>query len=147
MKFRQFINKVQENMITFMQGRYGIDELGKFLFKFMFLLWVLGFIFGDAGTNLFGRLMSLLILADISWVYFRCLSKNKPTRYKENERFKKIKTNCKNIWIRFKYQLFQCKKYHIYKCPDCKQKIRIPRGHGKIEVTCPKCQRKFIKHS
>ena len=39
----------------------------------------------------------------------------------------------------------QKKIYRFYKCKQCKQKIRVPRGRGKIEITCPKCQNHFIK--
>ncbi len=38
-------------------------------------------------------------------------------------------------------------KYKVFKCPNCKQKVRVPKGHGKIEITCPRCRANFIKHT
>lgn len=68
-------------------------------------------------------------------------------RYKENETFVKHADKFLNLFGDLKYNISQRKIYHIYKCPECKQKIRIPRGKGKIEVRCPKCGKTFIKHS
>ncbi len=93
-----------------------------------------------------------LILYILGWVlviycYFRVFSRNIPKRYAENQAFLsktyKIRTffqKQKNIWQ-------QRKTHHIYTCPSCKQKIRIPKGKGKIEVRCPKCGTTFIKKS
>jgi len=41
----------------------------------------------------------------------------------------------------------QTRDYRFYKCPTCKQEVRVPKGHGKIEITCPKCREKFIRRS
>ena len=39
------------------------------------------------------------------------------------------------------------KHFRFFKCPACRQKIRVPRGKGRIEITCPRCGSKFIKKS
>ena len=60
--------------------------------------------------------------------------------------------NCDGIRLRAwfstqKNLLAQRKTHQIYKCPTCRQKIRVPKGKGKIEIRCPKCQTRFIKKS
>lgn len=34
-------------------------------------------------------------------------------------------------------------QYCIFVCPSCGQKIRIPKGHGKIMIHCRKCGKEF----
>ena len=69
---------------------------------------------------------------------YRILSKNHNSRYKENY----IYLNYRNILYskinKVKYNLDQRKMYHIFKCPSCRQKVRIPKGKGKVTITCPK---------
>lgn len=81
------------------------------------------------------------------YTYFRMFSKNHAARYAENQRYL-------NATARFRYWFDQQKKlanerkyHHIYVCPKCRQKIRIPKGKGKIMVRCPKCHHEFQRRS
>ena len=134
---------MKEKLIRFMQGRYGVDQLSKFLLILGLVVVVISALFNSRVS---------LILYILGWVlviycYFRVFSRNIPKRYAENQAFlaKTYKIRMffqkqKNIWQ-------QRKTHHIYTCPSCKQKIRIPKGKGKIEVRCPKCGTTFIKKS
>ena len=39
------------------------------------------------------------------------------------------------------------RKYHIYRCPNCKQEVRVQGDVGRIQIHCPKCGNNFIKTS
>lgn len=83
----------------------------------------------------------------IIYCYFRIFSKNITKRYAENQKYLAKTYKLRSFFYKQKELMKQRKVYHIYKCPSCKQKIRIPRGKGKIEVRCPKCGTTFIKKS
>ena len=68
-------------------------------------------------------------------------------RYAENQLYLKYTAGIRKKISAIRYGFSQRKHYHIYKCPSCGQKIRIPRGKGKIEIRCPKCNAHFIKKS
>lgn len=131
---------MKEKLIRFMAGRYGVDSLGKFTL-----------VAGLAAMLLAGWFDSLLLVI-LAWVliicsYFRMFSKNIYKRAAENQTFLGKTYKLRSWFTRQKNLSAQRKDYHIYKCPGCRQKIRIPRGKGKIEVRCPKCSRTFIKKS
>lgn len=135
---------MKERLGRFMQGRYGVDTLSKFL-----LVCGLVAVFGAA---LFDSPLASSVCNMLGWLvilicYFRLFSRNVTKRYAENHAFlaKTYKIRC--FFQRQKEMLKQRRVYHIYRCPGCKQKIRIPRGKGKIEVRCPKCGTTFIKKS
>ena len=123
-----------------MTGRYGVDDLSKFLLGVAVVLCVLSLFLRS------GLLNALVFLALIV-LYFRIFSRNFSARSHENSVFLKYKNRVTGFWTGQINLLKQRKDYHIYTCPQCKQKIRIPRGKGKIEITCPKCRNKFIKKS
>ncbi|MDO5418142.1 MAG: hypothetical protein Q4F29_13145 [Lachnospiraceae bacterium] len=124
----------------FMTGRYGADQLTRFLNGCIIVLLII---------NLFARTQILywLAVALLCYCYFRMFSRNISARFKENERYMGYRFRVMEAWKKWKFKAEQTWKYHIYKCPSCGQKIRIPRGKGKISIHCPKCHTDFIKRS
>lgn len=131
---------MKEKFIRFMSGRYGIDQFSKFLLIMVFVLIILSRIIEI-------REIYWISVALILYTYFRMFSKNYSKRYKENQTYLKFH----NRFLGFFRQKIniqkQRKDYHIYNCPSCKQKIRIPRGKGKVSIRCPKCKTEFVKKS
>ena len=123
-----------------MQGRYGMDYLGRFTIILGLAAIILSMFIDSA-------ILSILAWACIIYAYFRMFSRNIYKRSSENQAFltKTYKIRC--FFARQKNMMAQRKTHHIYKCPACKQKIRVPRGKGRIEIRCPKCNTTFIKKS
>ena len=131
---------MKERMQRFMAGRYGNDQLNQFIFIVAIISMVLEII---TRQSLFYTLtLVLLILA-----YVRVFSRNINKRYEENMKFLQKEDAILNKFRKQKYYVAQRRNFHIYTCPQCKQKIRIPKGKGKISITCPKCRTSFIKKS
>ncbi len=127
-------------MMQFMQGRYGADQMGQMLSAVSMVFLII---------SLFSRNQAwfLLALIGIVYNYFRMFSKNISKRYAENQKYLTMTAGIRRKIASWKSQLAQRKIYHIYRCPGCKQKIRVPRGRGKIEIRCPKCNTRFVKKS
>lgn len=143
MRFRDYLIKFNNFMYTHMQGRYityGYDALSKFLFGITLILIFINIIASSG-------IISLITLFLIIYCYYRLLSKKIPERYKENEQYISIRNKVVGFFKNFKYYADQARHYHIYKCPGCGQKIRIPRGKGNIMVRCPKCNTEFKKRA
>ncbi len=130
---------MREKFYRFMQGRYGSDQFNRFLMILVIVCLVISW-FGPDAFYLVG--IGILIYA-----YFRMLSKNIYKRRAENSAYLQYEYKVKRTFATWKRDMAQRKTHHIYRCPSCKQKIRIPRGKGKIEVRCPKCGCIFIKKS
>lgn len=131
---------MKEKIRSLMTGRYGADELTRFISMFDCVLMVLSLLIRN-------NVLNLICIFLIIICYIRMFSKNHSQRYKENQIFLNYISRFYPKIDRFKYKLRQRANFHIYKCPSCKQKIRIPRGKGKISITCPQCRNEFIKHS
>ena len=131
---------MKEKLRQFMIGRYGTDELSKFMMTVVIVLWLLNMF----TKNRFFYSWSALVLVV---AYFRMLSRNIQKRYQENQKFLEIKSKVLAKIRKEKSNMDQRKTHHIYQCPSCKQKIRIPRGKGRICITCPRCKTQFTKTS
>lgn len=130
---------MREKIVRFMQGRYGVDQFNRFLM----ILAVVLMVFSMFGAHLC-YLLALLVMV---YAYYRMFSKQIYKRSKENQEYLRYEWKVKNRLGKIKNELQQRKTHHIYKCPNCKQKIRVPKGRGRIAITCRKCQHEFVKKS
>ena len=119
-------------------GRYGPDQLGVALLIVYLLL-----IFFAPLTGLW--VFRLLALAVLILCLFRMFSRNTAKRYQENLKFLAFWNPIKSWFQRKKARIKDSKTHRYYKCPNCKNTLRVPRGKGKIQITCPVCHTEFIK--
>lgn len=131
---------MREKFARFMAGRYGIDSMGRFTIGLAFIFIILSYVTP-------GRLVSWLAWACLIYAYFRMFSRNVYKRSAENQWFLSRTAGIRRWFYGQKNRFAQRKTHRIYKCPTCKQKIRVPRGKGRIEIRCPKCSTTFIKKS
>ena len=94
-------------------------------------------------VNLFTYLGAALLI----FCYYRTFSRNISKRTEENYRFYSLKDRFNNKFRSLKEQWANRKLYHYYRCPQCRQKLRVPRGRGRIQISCPRCGTQFIKKS
>lgn len=131
---------MRDKIYRFMQGRYGTDDFYKFLFWVALIGIVINWFFKS-------QLLSFAVTLILVYAMYRVLSKNHSARYAENQRYLQVTAKIR-YWFDQQKKLMEERKYHhIYTCPKCRQKIRIPKGKGKIMIRCPKCHYEFQKRS
>ena len=130
----------RDRLNRFMYGRYGQDELSRFLLIVGFILLILDLLFRIPGVG-------MIVLLILGYNYFRMLSRNVPARYAENQKFLQLKDRVLGFFRGGRGRAEDLKTNHIYRCPKCGQKIRVPKGKGMIVITCPKCSHEFRKRS
>ncbi len=114
----------------FMQGRYGTDKLNMVILGAGLVVCLVGMFVPMPSLRL---AMTLLSYGLMGWALFRTFSRNTYKRYQENRRY--------FLWL----QRIRDRQHRYYDCPRCRQQVRVPRGKGKIAITCPKCKEKFVK--
>ena len=123
---------------NFMTGRYGPDHLNIALVVVSLLLYLLSFITGI-------RLVLYLSYALLALSVFRMLSRSIQRRRRENDRFIRYWWPIKTKFKRFVEKIRSRKTHRFFKCPSCGNTLRVPRGKGKLQITCPKCGERFVK--
>ena len=160
---------MRERFFRFMQGRYGVDALGKFLIYCGLLLALVNMLFHN---------IIISVICIIIWciAYFRIFSRDIYKRMAENTRYLNAKAcitgGAKDLWRRIVQKIkpqsggsregrndnysSRCNSfsgncydalYKVYKCPKCRQKLRVPRGKGKIRIICRRCKYEFVRRT
>ena len=126
-----------------MAGRYGVDEYSRFLNIVALVSLVLSILFNN-GLSVFFWLLAIISLV---WTYFRMFSRNTYKRRSENNAYLTIRYNMTRKLSGLKQRMQQKRYYRFYKCPKCGITTRVPKGKGKIRITCPKCGEIFQRKS
>ena len=128
--FRNLGYRLRTGLQKFMRGRYGTDKLNTAILVVALITCIVTMFVNNGTAQL---LLMVLYYALVFVVIFRTLSRNTYKRYQENRKF-----------LLF-FQRLKDRQHRYYDCPRCRQQVRVPRGKGKISITCPKCKEKFIK--
>ena len=138
--------KFRERMQRCMYGRYGTDMLNRFLLGIVIVLLVLDMalsIIFKVRIPFVGSITLILLILS----YYRMFSRNISKRYEENEKYLRIRNKLTGFFSLKKKHMEERKYYRFFACPNCKQKVRVPKGKGLIEITCPRCRTSFRKRS
>ena len=123
---------------NFMTGRYGPDHLGVAMIVVSLVLSLV------RGITRFEPLVyvSYIILA---LAVFRMLSRNITRRRSENDKFIRYWWPIRTKFVRAGSNIKHRKTHKFFKCPSCRNTLRVPKGKGRLQITCPKCGERFIK--
>ena len=127
---RNFSAKLSAGLRGFMSGRYGMDKMNRAILWTGVIASLLSALIPVQPLNL---VLWALSYALMIWSIFRMLSRNTYKRYQENRKFLQFFDRLKD------------RQHRYFDCPKCRQMVRVPRGKGKIAITCPRCKEKFVK--
>ena len=126
------MKRIKQALQHFMAGRYGTDKLNTYILGLGLILCLISMFIAFPVINL---ILTILSYSLMIWAICRTLSRNTYRRYQENRRFLMLLDRIKD------------RQHRYFDCPRCRQPVRVPRGKGKIAITCPKCKEKFIRKS
>ena len=133
----------RNKFISFMSGRYGIDDLGKFLFwVYIFLSFAVAIV--DVFVNsIYIAIVRILISLLAVYLIWRIFSRSIYKRRNENFKFKQISSKVSG-WFKLQKNKFRDRKTHVFrKCPYCKAVLRLKKIKGKHRAACPRCGKSF----
>ncbi len=118
----------------FMSGRYGSDQLNIALILLVLALSLVNnLLYVLLGSVFLYYLLSFLYIGVVCFVFYRMFSKNIPLRRMENQKWLGLLARLKD------------RNHRYFRCPHCRQRVRVPRHKGKINIRCPRCGEKFIR--
>ena len=127
---RNFGRTVTDGFRRFMAGRYGTDKLNMTILGVGLAFEVIGIF---VQNDLADMILTTLSYGCMFWAVYRSFSRDTYKRYQENRKYLLLVDRLKD------------REHKHFDCPRCRQVVRVPRGKGKIAITCPKCKEKFIK--
>jgi len=127
---RQLGAKMSAHMRNFMMGRYGTDKLNTAILITGVIASILKVFTTNDSLDL---ALTVISYGFMIWAIFRSFSRNTYKRYQENRKYLQLLDRIKDRQNRY------------FNCPRCRQVVRVPRGKGKIAITCPKCKEKFVR--
>ena len=133
-----FFDKIRAGFARFMSGRYGTDQLN------MTMLWT-ALALSIVGSLANVRILALLADALLILMFFRMLSKDRYARQHENQTYLEKTYKLRRSATEWLNRVKNGKKYRYFTCPQCKKRLRVPRGVGSITITCKGCGNKFDK--
>ena len=126
------MKRINQWLRRFMTGRYGTDKLNMYILGGGLIICLLSLFIRVLAVNL---ALTILSYGLMFWAIFRTFSRNTYRRYQENRKFLMLLDRIKD------------RKHKHFSCPKCHRPMRVPRGKGKIAITCPKCGERFIRKS
>lgn len=139
---------MKERFRRFMMGRHGVDDFGRFLNGAGLVLIFLGMVLSlFQATYWVGTVCMGIAWFCMIWTLVRAFSKNHSRRYAENNWYLQKKYKLTNWWRAKRNRFAQRKTHRFYRCPQCSVTTRVPRGKGKVRITCPRCGNVFVRKS
>ena len=129
---RQFFQRLGYGFRNFMAGRYGTDKLNMVILSAGLVICLISPFVNSVKVQL---LLTAVSYGLMIWALFRGFSRNTYKRYQENRKF-----------LQF-FERLKDREHRYFRCPRCRQTVRVPRGRGQINIRCPKCGEQFRKRS
>ena len=130
---------IRSKLQQLMYGRCGADQLSTFTLWIALILWV---VYLFTGWLVF----YLLAVVLVALTFLRMFSRHLEKRRAENAKFLSIVRP-----LRRRFAAWRCrvkdKDHRYFRCPNCKQQMRVPKGKGRIQVTCRNCGITFEERS
>ncbi len=135
--------RFRDSLMRFFRGRYGVDELNKFLFVVYVVIYLALFIAELFVKHPVMLIFHLLLTVMTVILFARMLSRSIYKRQAENRKYLALRDKLLG-WFRLQKNKYRDRKTHVYrKCPDCKAVLRLKKVKGEHRAACPRCAKSF----